>query len=120
MYLELRYCKENDMYYMQTHGADYKKFDTAVKKANKHIKGLYREDHAVERQRLLKKRKGLIEKRNAAVHYTEVTPQDIPEGARIRPMPRQPEQVYRMDDQTYKEMLEQLRQTAQPPDEEET
>ncbi len=117
MYLRLRYCDVNDTYYMQTHREDYARIKNELNRVNRRVKKLHDESGAEEKKRLLERRKDLIEKREAAVCYIEIAPQDIPEGARIRPMHRLPAHIYWLDAGAYKWLLEQLRQTVELQDE---
>lgn len=112
MKCSVRYYGETDTYYIQIRGAEYTSLTNKINHINTRLRHFQAPERASERLLLQKKRKEYQVKRQRAERYVEIPPEDIPEGANVRPIFSLTGEIVEAEPQWYRNTLNKLRENA--------
>lgn len=108
MAVKLRYYAKTDTYYIQIQGTQYDQIDTKIRRIAAHLNHLQSQKHEEERNRLMERRKLLVQERRRSLRYVEVPLSDIPGNVRARPIYDLCGQVVTVEPERYAQLLDRL------------
>jgi hypothetical protein len=113
MSISVRYCTQNDAYYVQIQGTEYVRLQRRVKHITKELCRRKNIGRTEECDALEQRRKELIEEKQQAQCYVLIPPEDIPENTHIRPICKRPTEILLPSPEHYARLLSQLQICAE-------